>query len=175
MEILDIRLLGPAKKVFHWDEPADSVGLEGEPAFQHPVSIDVRVCLVGERVIVEGTLRSRVSLECSRCLEGFERPLEAEVALDYREGTEPEKDGETVRDDEVGVSRFTPPYIDMGEDLRQILLLEVPAYPVCRDDCRGLCPSCGANRNEGACGCGKTEGRGAFQELGEVLKKGRKR
>lgn len=177
MERLDVRLLGPEKKSFHWVEPADSVGLEAEPAFRSPVTIDVKACRINDRVLVEGALKSRVGMACSRCLENFEVPLEAQVAIEYREGQAPvEEKGETVRDDEVDVNWFMPPFIDMGDDFRQILLLEVPAYPVCRVDCRGLCPTCGASLNSGACGHGKVVERPVFQELGEVLKKkGRKK
>jgi uncharacterized protein len=43
--------------------------------------------------------------------------------------------------------------IDLGPMVRDAVVLELPAAPLCRDDCRGLCPQCGADRNEGECGC----------------------
>jgi len=175
MDRLDVRLLGPEKKSFKWVEPAESVGLEAETAFRHPVSVDIKACRIDDRVLVEGTLKSRVDMTCSRCLESFETPLEAQAVIEYREGQAPvEEEGDVVHGEEVDVNWYTPPYIDMGDDFRQILLLEVPAYPVCREDCRGLCPACGANLNGGACGCREKEGQSAFQELGEALKKKRR-
>ena len=175
MDRMDVRMLGPEKKAFHLVQPADSVGLEAESAFRHPVTIDMKACRIEDRVLIEGTLKSRVVMTCSRCLEDFESPLEASLAIEYREGQAPaEEEGGAVNDDEVDVNWFTPPYIDMGDDFRQILLLEVPAYPVCREDCRGLCPSCGANLNGAACGCAVKVGRPGFQELGEALKKKRR-
>jgi len=170
-------MLGPEKKAFHLVQPADSVGLEAEPAFRHPVAIDMKACRIDDRVLVEGTLKSRVEMTCSRCLEKFESPLEALLAIEYREGQAPaEEVGGAVDDEEVDVNWFTPPYIDMGDDFRQILLLEVPAYPVCREDCRGLCPSCGTNLNRESCGCVVKAIRPGFQELGEAFnKKGRKK
>jgi len=175
MDRMDVRLLGSEKKSFSWVEPVDSVGLENEPAFQDPVSIEVKACRIDDRVLVDGTLKSRVVMTCSRCLESFSKPLEAPVAVEYREGQAPDGGkGETVPDDEVDVNWFEPPFIDMGDDFRQILLLEVPAYPVCREDCRGLCPSCGANLNGGACGCGNKGDRSALQELGDALNKKRR-
>jgi len=175
MDRMDVRLLGPEKKSFHWDEPADSVGLEGEPAFHHPVSIDIKACRIEDRVVVEGTLKSRVVVACSRCLENFESSLEASLAIEYREGQAPaEVVGGPINDDEVDVNWFTPPWLDMGEDFRQVLLLEVPAFPVCREDCKGLCPSCGANLNREPCGHGIKTARAGFQELGEALKKKRR-
>jgi len=175
MDRIDVRLLGPEKKSFQWTAPVESVELEGETAFQFPVVIDVKVSKIYERVMVEGTLKSRVVVTCSRCLENCEKPLEAQVAIEYKEGQAPvEGEGGTVHDEDHDVNWFTPPFINMGDDFRQILLLEVPAFPVCRDDCRGLCPICGANLNVGACGCGAKVGQAGLQELGDALKKKRR-
>jgi uncharacterized protein len=49
--------------------------------------------------------------------------------------------------------------------LRQYLLLELPMAPVCREDCKGLCPTCGQNLNEASCDCAPKEGHPAFEAL----------
>jgi uncharacterized protein len=73
------------------------------------------------------------------------------VVVEYREGTPPHLREDVIRDDEPDASWYTPPLIDPAEDLRQILLVAMPDFPVCRADCRGLCPTCGANLNTAPC------------------------
>jgi uncharacterized protein len=46
-------------------------------------------------------------------------------------------------------------HLDVSEEAREVLILELPIAPRCREDCRGLCPRCGAELNEGPCGCGE--------------------
>ena len=55
------------------------------------------------------------------------------------------------QDDDV--SYYLGDRIDLGEVVREHVALQLPMKPVCRDDCRGLCPQCGANWNEGTCDC----------------------
>jgi uncharacterized protein len=55
--------------------------------------------------------------------------------------------------DDEEVSYFKGDDVDVGELVREALLLALPAYPLCKEDCAGLCPHCGADRNQGPCGC----------------------
>jgi len=170
MERIDVRLLGPETTAFHLSEPPSALGLDGEPGFEFPVTIDVKARVVGTRVTVSGTVGCRVRLECSRCLEPFESTLRADVAVEFEEGPTPQKDEDVVEDDDADVSWYEAPFIDLGDDLRQILLVAAPPYPVCREDCKGLCPDCGANRNTTACGHGGGEGLvRPFAELGILI------
>jgi uncharacterized protein len=91
---------------------------------------------------VRGEVDVAWTAECSRCLE----PLGDSLTLGIDELFEPHPvDGETYPLD--GDS------IDLEQVVRDSVLLELPAAPHCRADCRGLCPSCGADRNGGDCGC----------------------
>ena len=58
--------------------------------------------------------------------------------------------------------------IDMADDVRQTVLLSVPLKNVCRDECRGLCPLCGRNLNEGTCDCKETPVDGRWDKLKEL-------
>jgi uncharacterized protein len=58
--------------------------------------------------------------------------------------------------------------IDMADDVRQTVLLAVPLKNVCREDCRGLCPQCGRNLNDGACDCKETRVDGRWDKLKEL-------
>lgn len=177
MERIDVRKLGGEKTGFRWSEPPESLGLGAEDGFSSPIEIEVTARRIGtgEEVMVEGSLSGRVRAECVRCLEGTERDVRAEVAIEYREGHPPEGKDESVGNGETDMGWYRPPFIDLADDLRQVLLLEVPSYPVCREDCRGLCPGCGANLNSGPCSCGNGSGKGATREAGAAPKIRRKK
>lgn len=176
MERIDVRKLGQAKTVFRWTEPPDSLGLGPGDGFASPLEIDLTARRIGagSEVLVEGSVSGRVQAACSRCLENTERDVKAGVSIEYREGPPPERYDDAAGEGDADVGWFTAPFIDPGEDLRQLILLEVPAHPLCREDCRGLCPACGANLNEGPCACGQGAGVKAAQEIGEAPKKRRK-
>lgn len=98
-------------------------------------------------IFVKGELTSRAPAVCARCNSDFLQPLV--MPLDdhfYTPHFAPE--GEyVVRDDGV---------LDLGPLVRELSVLAVPIQPVCRPDCKGLCSECGANLNEGECGCDRS-------------------
>lgn len=102
------------------------------PALAEPVPVTVKAEFQDGLVWAWVTARARLTLSCARCLEPFEITLEPafEVRLT-------EESGDIVIDDEV----------------RQHILLGLPAQPLCAPSCRGLCPQCGGNRNKNRCGC----------------------
>ena len=99
-------------------------------------------------VIVRGRLGAPIEEECRRCLEKITRKIE--VVLDLR--FDP---GIGLEDEEEGLYALDPdaPELDLLPALREELLLALPEFPLCRSDCKGICPMCGSNRNEGDCGC----------------------
>jgi uncharacterized protein len=110
-----------------------------------------------ERVTVRGTVRGTARLECVRCLQAFDGPIEA--ALDVfadRVGASRRKSDEVELDRDDYMRFHDGRLLDLREDAREALLLEVPMTPLCREGCRGLCPHCGADLNLGPCGCGAT-------------------
>ena len=97
MDRIDVRLLGPEKTAFHRSEPPSAFGLESEPGFEFPITLDVTARMAGTRVSVEGTVGCTVRLECSRCLEPFDTALNAEVLVEFEEGSLPEVGEDEVR------------------------------------------------------------------------------
>ena len=96
----------------------------------------------------------RQKLQCDRCLEDYEVPVEERLELMVVEGRAPDYDGEhhLQAEDLGGV------YVEGGVLRTDPLVLEqvqiaVPMKPLCRDDCPGLCPSCGADLKSDACSC----------------------
>jgi uncharacterized protein len=123
------------------------LGLEG------PVRLDLGATMTPTgQVLVAGVVEAPLVQECRRCLAPVQLTLRPEVALVWTEpgefGAESDDDGEEVRVLEAGAGE-----IDLGEAIREELILAAPTYLLCREDCRGLCPRCGADLNEGPCGC----------------------
>lgn len=115
-----------------------------------PLRVELEAGSVGEGVLVRGRMGTRLGLECRRCLVAVEREIEDSVDLLYEplsSEDEAELAGEVYPLPERGTE------LDLAPALREQLLLRVPDYVVCREECRGLCPQCGADRNAGPCEC----------------------
>lgn len=97
---------------------------------------------------VSGTVRTTWVGECRRCLRPVSGPLEAAVREVYRPRP---AGGESSDDDET--YPFSGELLDLAPLVRDAILLELPIAPLCRDECAGLCPTCGAVLDDGPCGC----------------------
>lgn len=99
-------------------------------------------------VWLRGTLTTRIEAQCRRCLESLELDVEDELAVFL----DPEA---SAVDEDVSLYAIEPEAdaLDLRPILRERVIFAVPDYPLCREDCRGLCPSCGANLNETDCDC----------------------
>ena len=108
----------------------------------------------GETVTVRGEMRCEATMACARCLRPVAVPLR--VAVDERFSRRPDSAGE---DGETRVIEES--CIDLTDCARELLILELPMRVLCSEDCKGLCPVCGANRNEVSCAC-LEDGEGAL-------------
>ena len=106
------------------------------------VLVDADLAWAQEDVVVTATVRARWESTCRRCLE----PASGEIVARVREVYEPGSDGEETY-------RLDGTKVDLVPLVRDAVLLHLPPAPLCREECRGLCPRCGANLNEGECGC----------------------
>jgi uncharacterized protein len=120
-----------------------------------PVELSMDVMKAGRDAFrVTGRLKTRLELECGRCVELFRIPLAADFELQYVPATENTGDSEReIADDDLTVSFYRDGILDIGELLREQFQLALPMKPLCSDGCRGLCPECGANLNRTECGC----------------------
>ncbi len=105
-------------------------------------------------VIVRGNLNTTVEVVCGRCLENFQLPVSSRVEAEYRLRVEkPQEEEIELIEEDADVYYYTQDKLNLEEALRDQILLAVPLKPLCLTDCKGLCPECGANLNQGACGC----------------------
>jgi len=102
-------------------------------------------------------VQTTLETPCSRCLEAYSWPVDATFDLRYQPHAENSGEGEReIEEDDLTTAFYERDEIDLGQLMREQFYLALPMKPLCRDDCKGLCPVCGANLNRGACGC-KTE------------------
>ncbi len=144
----------------HFEGTLDLAELAAGPdtyTFAAPVSWSVEATNTGDAILVQGTAAGDATTQCARCLEDVTYGLEGDIEGYFLIGGEEE--AETPEDMEGDEFDFLPDNrkIDLVPLIVAALLLEVPLVPLCDDDCKGLCPQCGANLNEGPCGCSRDE------------------
>jgi len=94
---------------------------------------------------------------CARCLEAYEFPLEADFSIMLAPRPAAGQDSSSAEED-VDLGFYDGDEVDLSPIVREQIILALPTRPLCREECRGLCPQCGANRNEGDCGCTEVAG-----------------
>jgi uncharacterized protein len=109
--------------------------------------VDVTLTSFEGGIEADGTVRAPWVGVCRRCAE----PVEGELTIQVHERF---ADAPLAGPSDEDLYPIAPDdTIDLGPMARDAIVLELPMAPLCRDDCKGLCPQCGANRNEGDCGC----------------------
>jgi len=125
----------------------------GDVEYLGPVRIDLEIVRSGDQFQVRGEVRLGVRQGCVRCL----KPVETEVCGDVSVVGRKPGAGESTDDVADGMVYHDGESFDLVGEVREVILLEVPANPICRPDCAGLCPRCGADRNAGPCACTETQ------------------
>ncbi len=141
VNVSDLRRSGSERRERRQGRVAAAVSgsavVEGEP-----VSVDLVLQAAGPAIEAVGTVRASWTGECRRCLGTVVGELVAEV------------DHELFVEDPDELSYLLDrDEIDLEPLARDAVLLELPLAPLCREDCQGLCAQCGADLNEGGCGC----------------------
>lgn len=118
-----------------------------------PVTLRGTVHRDKDRFRLVGTVSTSLELTCSRCLEPF--PLPVETSFDVRYLPQSENAGEEreVEEDDLSDAFYRDEVIDLGQLIEEQFYLALPMKPLCRDDCNGLCATCGTNLNVETCDC----------------------
>jgi len=139
----------------------------GDVSFDSPLSGDLLIRKSGNMLEVEGTLTCTVGQACSRCLQPVAQQLNLPVTLSFERqlAAVPDESERELSEEDLGLVPFFGDTLDLREALEQELLLGLPQHPLCRDDCAGLCPVCGADRNRQPCDCPPPVFHGGFAAL----------
>lgn len=107
---------------------------------------------------VSGQIRGDIEIDCSRCLEPVKRPLSIPFAVRFiRAETEADARESEVDLSDLNSSEIEGDMLDLTEVIREQILLDLPEQVFCKEDCQGLCPKCGSNRNLIDCKCEESE------------------
>lgn len=158
------------------DIPAEGIELEGEQdeqwlsglfppqekpefSFVSPLRYRLHLSRSGLLILVKGSLHLTVELACSRCLDLVSLPLAPEFSCLLRPGApgKPAQERELKRE-ELDIEFYCGEVVDLGLIIQNQIVLSVPFRALCREDCQGLCPHCGVNRNKETCQCAEQEG-----------------
>jgi uncharacterized protein len=130
-----------------------------------PAHLETKLEKIERRVRVKGHGTAQLTVMCGRCL----KPVQVDVPVDfeltyvpadeYVDESRSEHDGKTgpvagsFEPERAEEEVYTGKVVDLDPAIREQLLLALPGYPVCQEDCKGLCSVCGANLNDRDCGC----------------------
>lgn len=156
-----------SSREFDLDEAADL--LDDVPARAQYVG-HLKMIHINDGVLAESEVRTTAEVVCSRCLRPVEVPLRVAFTEEYRPTIDlatglplPVREGEEYfRIDEYHTLNLT-------EAVRQYALLNLPQFALCREDCAGLCPSCGQDLNQGRCACARGPGDARLAVLAQLL------
>ncbi|MDQ6829381.1 MAG: DUF177 domain-containing protein [Gemmatimonadota bacterium] len=130
----------------------DPVWQEGDPTPSQPIRVTGRLSQAGPgRFYFSGQMEGAAAMECRRCLTDVEVKVGDDLHLLFAEadaGDEGEDD-----DPDVYLIDHRTQEVDLRQAVREAWVLSIPPFALCRDDCEGICPRCGADLNAGACGC----------------------
>ncbi len=136
------------------------------------IQVDVRIQESGEEYFCQGTVKASVNVECSRCLNGFDKEIESTIDfIACAESLHADVDEKDVLDSE-DYAYFVGGDIkaDISDILRQAIILSLSLKPLCSDDCQGLCSQCGINLNEQSCSCETEQIDPRWESLKELSK-----
>lgn len=154
-------------------EPEDFTG-EGAPLpVTEPVTAEGSLYRAGVTVYLSGTVKAVLGLECSRCLKSFSHTVEAPVSVVFM----PEQPGgatggqdSRAEAEDADIQSYDGDKINLKPPFFDQVALDIPIQPLCSEGCKGLCPVCGADLNEGECGCDREDIDPRFAVLKKLKK-----
>jgi uncharacterized protein len=165
------------------EEGANPVCLEGgveevgitsaDAELQGPVVLEGIFYRAETRVEVQAHVHVMVLQVCDRCVAPVRQPIDAVIRLlCEKKGERDHRSDAESRAEDSGLLYHDGRTLDLQEEVREAILLEVPWHPLCSPECRGLCPRCGKNLNEGTCGCPPRRRAAPWDVLGGMTEGG---
>ena len=132
---------------------SDELWSAADLAWADEVDIRLRATYAGTgEIVVRGSVSGRLRQDCRRCLQPVESDFTNDLTLVFVGEV-----GEESEDGGAYVFEPTRPELDMSDAVREEIILAMNPYVVCKPDCRGLCPTCGTDLNDGQCDCTEDE------------------
>lgn len=150
----------------HHYEPEEIVLDEEHARLTKPPEVTGRVSRSHNEVRLRGKITASAEVDCDRCLKSVNVPIETEFDVKYVP-TEDYTSSEAaeLQEEDLSVSFFEGETIELDELVREQVLLALPARALCTEQCKGLCPVCGTDRNVNSCNCETREIDPRWEEL----------
>jgi uncharacterized protein len=134
---------------------------EGSDDPQHPTVLEKPIVVgyhlerAGRDIRLRLKIDTAASMACARCLRTFGFPVEASSRYTFCPGPKSpaSKKEASLAVEDVETGTYDGDEIDLSAAVYEQIVLAFPIKPLCHEECRGLCPQCGADLNEGICGC----------------------
>jgi uncharacterized protein len=130
------------------------------------LDVDLTFYRAGDDLYFRGSLETTLDASCARCLASYRLPLHASFEF-VLAPTRAQGDDQELDADDLALSFYSGPDIDLEPLCGEQAILALPTRPLCRDDCRGLCPVCGVDRNAQTCTCEERPPDPRFEALRE--------
>ncbi|MCP4666506.1 MAG: DUF177 domain-containing protein [Deltaproteobacteria bacterium] len=134
-----------------------------------PLEVHIEISKAGDKYVIDGNLRGGIQVRCDRCLEPYHDDLESSFRLFSM--LAPPDMGESeveLSEEDLSVDFMVGDEIDPEGIVREQVYLSLPMKTLCKEDCLGLCPLCGANLNMGPCACKGESGHPGFRTLKNI-------
>ncbi len=141
----------------------DALGApEGDPEAGAGAA-DLDLYADGTHVFAAGTFKGHLTVACSRCVGPVKLVIDEKLRVTFmppgempqEDAEQPSEEGPEVQSEDLDVFPFDGEKVDLEPLFREQFVLAVPFAPLCAEDCKGLCPQCGIDRNTGTCTCEK--------------------
>ncbi|MFO8143364.1 MAG: DUF177 domain-containing protein [Dehalococcoidales bacterium] len=131
---------------------------------------DISLVRTNRGILVKARVETEARVQCSRCLSQFPAPLEFNIEEEYFPLIDVDSGMSLDVPNEPGCFTIDERHIlDLSEAVRQYAVMAIPMKPLCRPGCRGLCPGCGHNLNQGPCGCPSQQTDPRWSRLARLL------
>jgi len=159
MKIEADKVLSEGLSIEHRFEPEEIILDDEHARLTSPADVHLKVRRTGERIKIRGRITASAEVDCDRCLGAVAFPIESEFDAEFEPANQlSEEEGHEIAADELNVATFEDGVIDVNDLVREQIYLAMPARMLCTEECMGLCPVCGANRNvDDACDCNPVE------------------
>ncbi|MDQ5846977.1 MAG: DUF177 domain-containing protein [Acidobacteriota bacterium] len=168
---VDLASLEGGKGSFaHTYEPGKLVLEDERLRLVSPVTVSGKIRREDGRVKVKGRVEAGIQAECDRCLKPVELTVNSKFKLDYVSTHDYEaQQAVELSEEDLDLAVFDGEAIDIDALVTEELLLAVPDHLLCKDDCKGICPQCGIDRNSAECGCNNAEVDPRWSGLKELI------
>jgi uncharacterized protein len=142
------------KKFAHTYEPQELILDEEHARLTAAPQVLGSASRKGSEVRLRGSITARAEVDCDRCLGAVSVPIETEFDVSLIPASEYlERQTAELQEEDLLLSVYEGDSVDVNEIVREQILLALPARALCREECKGLCPVCGIDKNSNACAC----------------------